>query len=62
MLEEGIGAAIAGQSPRIPPSKLTDHGRSLQAAARDIAVLAEAATIVANLDVDQTQNRLKRPH
>ena len=60
MLEDSIEAAIAGQSPRIPPSKLTDHGRRLQAAARDIAVLAEAATIVAQLGVNQTQNRRKR--
>ncbi len=49
MLEDAIDAAVAGQSQRLNPSQLANHGRRLQATARDIAVIAEAAVIVANL-------------
>ncbi len=48
MLEDAIGVAVKGQSPRLDPAQLADHGRRLRAAARDIAVLAEAAMIAAN--------------
>ncbi len=48
MLEDAVEVAAAGQSSRLTPSRLADHGRRLQAAARDIAVLAEAAVIAAN--------------
>ena len=60
MLEDVIGVAVAGQSPRRTPSQLADHGRRLQAAARDIAIIAEAAMIVANLGVNRRRNRRKR--
>ena len=45
--------AAAGQSPRLGTSRLVDHARRLQATARDVAILAEAATVVASLDVDR---------
>ena len=60
MLEDAIGAAVAGQSRRLKPSQLADAGRRLQAAARDIAIIAEAAMIVANLSVSRRRNRRKR--
>ena len=60
MLEDAIEVAVAGQSPRLNPSRLADHGRRLQAAARVIAIIAEAATIVANLSVDRRRDRRKR--
>ena len=62
MLEDAIEAAVAGQSPRLPTSKLADHGNRLQAAVRDIAVLAEAATIVAKSGVNQTRNPWEPAH
>ncbi len=62
MLEDTIEVAIAGQSPRLNPSQLADHGRQLQATARDIAIIAESAMIVANLGVNQRRNRRKRRH
>ncbi len=49
MLEDAIDAAVAGQSRRLDPAQLSDRGRELQAAARGIAIIAEAAVIVANL-------------
>ena len=60
MLEDAIEWAVAGQSPRLTLTQLADHGRRLQAAARDIAALAEAATIVANLGVNQRRSRRQR--
>ncbi len=62
MLEDVIEVAVAGQSPRLNPSQLADHGRQLQATARDIAIIAEAAIIVANLGVNRRRNRRKRRH
>ncbi len=62
MLEDVIEVAVAGQSPRLNPSQLADHGRQLQATARDIAIIAEAAMIVANLGVSRRRNRRKRRH
>ena len=62
MLEDAIGAAAAGQSRRLNPSQLAAAGRRLQAAARDIAVITEAAMIVAKSDINQHPNRPKRPH
>ena len=62
MLEDAIGAAAAGQSRRLNPSQLAAAGRRLQGAARDIAVIAEAAMIVANSGINQRPNRPKRPH
>ncbi len=60
MLEDAIGAAVAGQSSRLNPSQLADNGRRLQAATHDIAIIAEAATIVAILGVNRRRNRRKR--
>ena len=51
MLEDATEIAVTGQSRRLDPAHLSDHGRQLQAAARDIAAIAEAAVIVANLGV-----------
>ena len=61
MLEDAIEVAVAGQSRRLTPAQFADTGRRFQAAARDIATLAEAAMVVANLDVDWRPNRRKRP-
>ncbi len=52
MLEDAIEMAIAGQSQRLGPSDLADLGRRLRAVAHDVAVIAEAAAIVADLDVN----------
>ena len=60
MLEDAIEAAVAGQSPRLTPSQLADNGRRLQKAAREIAIIAEAVVIVANLGVNRCRNRRKR--
>ena len=60
MLEDVIEVAVAGQSPRLTPSQLADNGRRLQTTARDIAIIAEASVIVANLGVDRRRNRRKR--
>lgn len=49
MLEDATEIAAAGQGARQSPSQLAVHGRQLQAAAREVAVFAEAITIVANL-------------
>jgi hypothetical protein len=49
MLEDAIEVAVLGQSPRLNPPQLANAGRRLQAAARDIATVAEAAVIVVNL-------------
>ncbi len=60
MLEDVIEVAVAGQSPRLNPSQLADHGRQLQATARDIAIIAEAAKIVANSSAERSQIRRQR--
>ncbi len=60
MLEDVIEVAVAGQSPRLTPSQLADNGRRLQKAAYEIAIIAEAAMIVANPGVDQRRNRRER--
>ena len=60
MLEEATEAAVEGRSPRLNPSHLADHGRRLQAAARDIAILAESTILVANLCVNRRRKRRKR--
>ena len=60
MLEDAIEAAVAGQSPKLGSEQLADHARRLHAAAREIAVIAEAAMIVVNLGINQHRNRRKR--
>ena len=59
LLEDAIEAAVAGQSPRATPSKLAAEARTLQASAQDIATLAEAAEIIANLGVNQHSKQSK---
>jgi len=49
MLEDASEIAIAEQTSWLAPSRLAVHGRHLQAVARDIAVIAEAITIVTSL-------------
>ena len=59
-LEDAIDVAVAGQSPRLDPLQLADAGRRLQATARDIATIAEAAAIVASLGNHRGSERYKR--
>ena len=59
MLEDAIEVAVAGQSPRLSPAQLADTGRRLQVVPRDIAVVVEAAAIVANVGANPRQNRRK---
>jgi hypothetical protein len=59
MLEDAIEVAVAGQSLRLNPAQLADTGRRLQAAARDIAIIAEAAMIIINLGDNRGQNPRK---
>ncbi len=61
MLEDAIGVAVAGQSPRLDPTQLADHGRRLQAAAREIAAIAEAATIIVSQGNNRPPSRRQRP-
>lgn len=53
MLEDAIETAVAGQSSQRNPSELSDHGRQLRMIAKEIAVIAEAAEIVAELSADE---------
>ena len=57
MLEDAIEPADAGQSPHLTMPELAEHGRRLQRAIRDVAVIAEAATIVATLNDHDHQDR-----
>ena len=49
MLEDATEAAVAGQSPRLSLQRLVEQGRRLEAAARDIAIIAQAAVVIAHL-------------
>ncbi len=60
MLEDAIETAVAGQSDRLSAPGYARAARRLQAAVQDIAIIAEAATIVANLGVERRGNRRKR--
>ena len=60
MLEDTVETAVAGQSDRLSAPGHVRAARRLQAAAQDIAVLAEAATIVANSSVERPRNRRER--
>ncbi len=60
LLEDVVEVAVAGQSSRLTPSQFADHGRRLQSAAHEIAIIAEAAVIVANPGADRRRNRRKR--
>ena len=60
-LEDAIGVAVAGQSPRLDPAQLADHGRRLQAAVREIAAIAEAAIIIVSPGNSRPPSRRQRP-
>ncbi len=63
ILEDVIEVAVAGQSPRLNPSQLADHGHRLQVAAQDIAIIADAAMVIARLGQENAGNSLrKRSH
>ncbi len=56
MLEDAIEVAVAGQSPRIPPSQLAVHARRLQGSARDIAVIVDALQRTADIRLKERQD------
>ncbi len=60
LIETAHDAAVAGQSGEIAAEDYAEAARRLHATARDVAVLAEAAMIVANLGINQRRNRPKR--
>ncbi len=60
LIETAHDAAAAGQSGETAAGDYAEAARRLQATARDVAALAEAAMIVANLGINQRRNRLKR--
>ncbi len=60
ILEDAVETAVAGQSDRLSAPGYARAARRLQAAAQDIAIIAEAAAIVANLSVERPRNRRKR--
>ncbi len=60
MLEDTVETAVAGQSKRLSAPGYARAARRLQAAAQDIAIIAEAATIVANSSVERPRNRRER--
>ena len=59
MLEDATELAVAGQSARLNPEQIVDTGSRLQAAALEIAIVAEAATIVANQGINRRQSPRK---
>ena len=61
LIETAHDAAVAGQSDQIAAENYAEAARRLLATVRDVAVLAEAATIVANSSVERSRNRRKRP-
>jgi hypothetical protein len=62
MLEDATELAATGQSPKRRLDELVDLTRQLQATARDIAAIADAAAIVARLRCKPDGKRLrKRP-
>ena len=60
MLEDAIEPADAGQSPHLTLVQLAENARRVQVAVREIAVIAEAATIVATLSDAEHQDPWKR--
>ncbi len=56
LIETAHEAAVAGQSGEIAAGDYAEAARTLQAMARDVAALAEAAMIVANLGIEPGQN------
>ena len=61
LIETAHEAAAAGQSGEVAAGDYAAAARTLQATARDVAALAEAAIIVAHLGNNQHPNRPKRP-
>ncbi len=57
LIETAHKAAAAGQCGEIAGRDYAAAARRLHATARDVAVLAEAAMIVANLGINQHRNR-----
>ena len=60
LIETAHNAAVAGQSGEIAAGEYAAVARQLQAAARDIVALAEAAMVVANPDINQRRNQPER--
>ncbi len=60
LIEIAHDAAVAGQSGEIAAGDYVEAARRLQATARDIAVIAEAAMIVADLGIKQHRDQPKR--
>ncbi len=59
LIEIAHDATVAGQSSEIVAENYAETARRLQATARDVAVLAEAAMIVANLGINQHRTQSK---
>ena len=60
LIETAHDAAATGQSGEIAAGDYAAAARRLQATARDVAALAEAAMIVADPGISQRRNRPKR--
>ena len=61
MLEDATEVAGAGQSPEASPARLADCAHRLATAARDVAIIAEAARIAAESGINRPPNRRKTP-
>ncbi len=60
MLENAIEVAVAGQSPKLGPRQLANRAPRVGAVAREIAAIAEAAVIIANLGINRSRNPPQR--
>ena len=60
MLEDAAAVAAAGQSPRLSTAQLAELGGRLKVAVQAVAILAEAAAIVADPRGAQRPNRPRR--
>ena len=56
LIETAHDAAVAGQSGEIAAGDYAEAARGLQATARNVATLAEAAMIVANMGTNPGRN------
>ncbi len=59
LIETAHDATVAGQSSEIVAEDYAETARRLHATARDVAILAEAAMIVANLGINQHSTQSK---
>ncbi len=59
LIETAHDATVAGQSSENSAENCAETARRLQATARDVAVLAEAAMIVSNLGINQHRTQSK---